>query len=138
MNNPPKHNQMKRFRRRNNNGASNGYNNNSGNTRRNNQFGGQEQYDRKARNNAQNSLNRHLDLARDAVSMGDETKAENHFQHADHYQRIINECDKALGERQPQRQSLEENNSLATQSEDQPRSDDEQSNFDDYLIEDNM
>jgi hypothetical protein len=136
MNTPGnKHNPMKRFRRR--PGGNHG-NFNSGGPRRPS-FASQEQFDRKTRNNAQNALNRHLDLARDALSSGDETRAENHFQHADHYQRVINACDRALGDRQP-RTSFDDDQPrpLSSLSESEDQALESPAVFDDGPIEDSM
>lgn len=126
---------MKRFRRR--PGGNHG-NFNSGGPRRPS-FASQEQFDRKTRNNAQNALNRHLDLARDALSSGDETRAENHFQHADHYQRVINACDRALGDRQP-RTSFDDDQPrpLSSLSESEDQALESPALFDDGPIEDSM
>jgi hypothetical protein len=122
MNTPGnKHNPMKRFRRR--PGGNHG-NFNSGPRRPS--FASQEQFDRKTRNNAQNALNRHLDLARDALSSGDETRAENHFQHADHYQRVIN----AFDDDQPR--------PLSSLSESEDQALESPAVFDDGPIEDSM
>ena len=136
MNTPGnKHNPMKRFRRR--PGGNHGNFNSAGPRRPS--FASQEQFDRKTRNNAQNALNRHLDLARDALSSGDETRAENHFQHADHYQRVINACDRALGDRQP-RTSFDDDQPRPlpslSETEDQPL--ESPALFDDGPIEDSM
>jgi hypothetical protein len=136
MNTPGnKHNPMKRFRRR--PGGNHG-NFNSGGPRRPS-FASQDQFDRKTRNNAQNALNRHLDLARDALSSGDETRAENHFQHADHYQRVINACDRALGDRQP-RTSFDDDQPrpLSSLSESEDQALESPALFDDGPIEDSM
>ena len=136
MNTPGnKHNPMKRYRRR--PGGNHG-NFNSGGPRRPS-FASQEQFDRKTRNNAQNALNRHLDLARDALSSGDETRAENHFQHADHYQRVINACDRALGDRQP-RTSFDDDQPrpLSSLSESEDQALESPAVFDDGPIEDSM
>jgi hypothetical protein len=50
-------------------------------------------YDRRARANAQKNLEKYLNLAKDAHADGDIVQAENWYQHADHYQRVINACD---------------------------------------------
>ncbi|MDX2224487.1 MAG: DUF4167 domain-containing protein [Rhodospirillaceae bacterium] len=42
------------------------------------------------RGNAQQLLDKYLALARDANSQGDRVMAENYYQHADHYYRVIN------------------------------------------------
>jgi hypothetical protein len=41
------------------------------------------------RGNAQQLMDKYLSLARDAASQGDRIAAENYFQHADHYYRIV-------------------------------------------------
>ncbi|MBA5723829.1 DUF4167 domain-containing protein [Candidatus Liberibacter sp.] len=45
--------------------------------------------DVKVRGTAQHIAERYTSLARDAISAGDYVMAENHFQHAEHYNRII-------------------------------------------------
>jgi len=42
------------------------------------------------RGNAQQLMEKFLAMARDATSMGDRVAAENYFQHADHYYRVLN------------------------------------------------
>lgn len=42
------------------------------------------------RGNAQQLMEKYLSLARDASSSGDRVLAENYFQHADHYYRVLN------------------------------------------------
>ncbi len=46
--------------------------------------------DVRVRGNAHQVLERYLALARDAYSQGDRVSAENYYQHAEHYLRIIN------------------------------------------------
>ena len=41
------------------------------------------------RGNAQQLMDKYLTLARDATSQGDRIAAENYFQHADHYYRVV-------------------------------------------------
>ena len=48
------------------------------------------------RGNAQQLLDKYLSLARDSLSQGDRVAAENFFQHADHFQRIITEKNEKL------------------------------------------
>ena len=43
----------------------------------------------RSRGNAQQLMDKYLSLARDAASQGDRIAAENYFQHADHYYRIV-------------------------------------------------
>ena len=58
-----------------------------------NGHGGSGGYDRRTRPNAQKNLEKYLNLAKDALSEGDIVQAENWYQHADHYQRVLNACD---------------------------------------------
>ena len=51
------------------------------------------------RGNAQQLLDKYLSLARDSLSQGDRVAAENFFQHADHFQRIITEKNERLENR---------------------------------------
>lgn len=82
--------QNRRMRGRNNNNSNN--NNNSGNRKSPNPL--QRSYesngpDVKVRGTAQNVAEKYLQLARDAQSSGDPVAAENYFQHAEHYYRIL-------------------------------------------------
>ena len=43
------------------------------------------------RGNPQQMMDKYLSLARDSLSQGDRVSAENFFQHADHYQRVVTE-----------------------------------------------
>jgi hypothetical protein len=70
---------------------------NGGKPRMHHQGGGgggqQRNFDHNAgrmRGNAQQLMDKYLALARDASSQGDRVLAENYFQHADHYYRVIN------------------------------------------------
>ena len=47
--------------------------------------------DGKVRGSAQQVLDKYLTLARDAASSGDRIAAEGYFQHAEHYQRVLNQ-----------------------------------------------
>lgn len=80
--------QNRRMRGRNNNNN----NNNNGNRKAPNPL--QRSYesngpDVKVRGTAQNIAEKYLQLARDAQSSGDPVAAENYFQHAEHYYRIL-------------------------------------------------
>ena len=82
--------QNRRMRGRNNNNNNN--NNNSGNRKAPNPL--QRSYesngpDVKVRGTAQHVAEKYLQLARDAQSSGDPVAAENYFQHAEHYYRIL-------------------------------------------------
>ena len=83
--------QNRRMRGRNNNNNNNN-NNNSGNRKAPNPL--QRSYesngpDVKVRGTAQHVAEKYLQLARDAQSSGDPVAAENYFQHAEHYYRIL-------------------------------------------------
>ncbi|MCW8861231.1 MAG: DUF4167 domain-containing protein [Rhodospirillales bacterium] len=54
----------------------------------------------KIRGSAQQVLDKYLSLARDATTSGDRVRAENYFQHADHYYRVLH----ANGGPRPQQQ----------------------------------
>ncbi len=53
--------------------------------------------DIRIRGNAHQVLEKYLGLARDASSQGDRIAAENYFQHAEHYFRVINNQNQANG-----------------------------------------
>ncbi|HTH97580.1 MAG TPA: DUF4167 domain-containing protein [Stellaceae bacterium] len=89
----------KRSRGRNNNGGSggnmmNGHNNNGGGNRQRSPHR-QQTFDSngpgiKIRGNAYQVFERYVALAREAASAGDRIAAENFYQHAEHYFRIMN------------------------------------------------
>lgn len=49
-----------------------------------------DHYDPRMKATAQQQLTKYLNLARDAASSGDRVLAEGYYQHADHYQRVLN------------------------------------------------
>jgi hypothetical protein len=53
------------------------------------------------RGNAQQLLDKYLAMARDAFSAGDRVLAENYYQHADHYYRVVNARLEQQGGRRP-------------------------------------
>ena len=55
--------------------------------------------DVRIRGNAYQITEKYLNLARDAASAGDTILAESYYQHAEHYQRLINEFSKNVSER---------------------------------------
>lgn len=57
--------------------------------------------DVKVRGNAQQIVEKYLTLARDASSTGDRIAAENYYQHAEHYYRLLNANAPAGEHRQP-------------------------------------
>lgn len=56
------------------------------------------------RGNAQQLMEKFLAMARDASSMGDRVAAENYYQHADHYYRVLNARFEAQQQQQQQHQ----------------------------------
>lgn len=66
-----------------------GRNRNSGGKRPQGRGGNYDPNMGRNRGNAQQLMDKYLSLARDAASQGDRIAAENYFQHADHYYRIV-------------------------------------------------
>lgn len=58
--------------------------------------------DGRIRGNAHQVMERYLALARDASSQGDRVAAENYYQHAEHYFRLVNAYNQSNGQRRPQ------------------------------------
>ena len=58
--------------------------------------------DGRIRGNAHQVMERYLALARDASSQGDRVAAENYYQHAEHYFRLVNAFNQSNGQRRPQ------------------------------------
>jgi Domain of unknown function (DUF4167) len=54
------------------------------------------------RGNAHQVMERYLAMARDASSQGDRVAAENYYQHAEHYFRLLNAFNQNNGQRRPQ------------------------------------
>lgn len=73
--------------------------------------------DVKVRGNAQTIAEKYLQLARDAVSSGENVNAENYFQHAEHYLRIVSAA-QAFNQQNQQVQQAQQ------QQQNQPRRDD--------------
>src|SRR4051794_23912416 len=100
-------NNNKRMRNR-NNGSNNNNNNN------NNRRGGQNPMTRvfesngpdiKIRGTASHVAEKYVQLARDARSSGDPVAAENYYQHAEHYFRLIAAAQEQFRQNQPQPRS---------------------------------
>jgi Domain of unknown function (DUF4167) len=96
----------KRMRNRNNNSNNNSNNNNNNNNRR-----GQNPMTRvfesngpdiKIRGTASHVAEKYVQLARDARSSGDPVAAENYYQHAEHYFRLIAAAQEQFRQNQPQ------------------------------------
>ncbi|MBF0269179.1 MAG: DUF4167 domain-containing protein [Alphaproteobacteria bacterium] len=74
--------------------------------------------DIRVRGNAHQVLEKYLQLARDAQAAGDRIAAENFYQHAEHYYRVINSMNQQAG--QQQRRPM-----MSTPADDQPHIGDE-------------
>ncbi len=108
-----RHNQNgRRFRGRNNNNGGNGggqnhhhHSNNAGGHRRINprvQTFDSNGPDVRIRGNAMQIAEKYLTLARDAQGAGDRVLAESYLQHAEHYQRMLNEANEEYNRHQAQ------------------------------------
>lgn len=62
----------------------------------------------KLKGNPKQLLDKYKSLARDAIQAGDRILAENYFQHADHYQRLVNERTQRRPEHQPRPQQQQQ------------------------------
>ncbi len=99
----PVPNVKQRSRSRNNNNSNGGGNGGKKHLPPRNQTYDSNGPDIRIRGNAHQVLEKYLGLARDASSQGDRIAAENYFQHAEHYFRVINNQNQANG-REPLRQ----------------------------------
>jgi hypothetical protein len=100
-------NNNKRMRNRNNNHSSSSNNNNNNNRRSQNPM--TRVYDSngpdiKIRGTAAHVGEKYLQLARDSQSSGDPVAAENYYQHAEHYFRLIAAAQEQFRQTQPQQQ----------------------------------
>src|ERR1700742_351446 len=89
MRNGQQHHHNKRMRGRNNNNHSNNNNNNRRNHNPLTRVYESNGPDVKIRGTANHVAEKYLQLARDAQTSGDPVSAENYFQHAEHYFRLI-------------------------------------------------
>jgi hypothetical protein len=113
-------NNNKRMRNRNNN------NNNSSNNNNNNRRGQNPMTrvfesngpDIKIRGTASHVAEKYVQLARDARSSGDPVAAENYYQHAEHYFRLIAAAQEQFRQNQPQQQPRPESEVAAEEGED--------------------
>jgi hypothetical protein len=98
-------NNNKRMRNRNNNNSSNNNNNNNNNRRGQNPMTRVFESngpDIKIRGTASHVAEKYVQLARDARSSGDPVAAENYYQHAEHYFRLIATAQEQFRQNQPQ------------------------------------
>ena len=89
-----KQNQMKRRPRPRPNGRKNMH------SRGGRDGGHNNRLDPKMRNHARQMLDKYKSLARDAMQSNDRVQVEYYLQHAEHYQRVLNEFEEAYRERQ--------------------------------------
>ena len=127
MNNKP-NNMKNRQRGRNNNGKPRpmGGGGGGGGGRNPNFDGGQ-----RMRGNAQQLMEKYLALARDATSAGDRVLAENYFQHADHYYRVLNARFEQQNNNGNRNQNYNQNGGGNGQNYNQGGFDGDQQNFND-------
>src|SRR3978361_1977808 len=95
----------KRMRNRNNNSSNNNNNNNNNNRRGQNPMTRVFESngpDIKIRGTASHVAEKYVQLARDARSSGDPVAAENYYQHAEHYFRLIAAAQEQFRQNQPQ------------------------------------
>ncbi len=109
-------------------GSGRRFRNNRGNSRRTGGGNRNQSFestgpDVKVRGTAQQIAERYLVLARDASSAGDPVVAENCLQHAEHYQRIVNQFNERAAEQQREREERAERQ-RAYAPEDEPAADD--------------
>ncbi|RMF72245.1 MAG: DUF4167 domain-containing protein [Alphaproteobacteria bacterium] len=82
--------------------------------------------DPQLRNHARQMVDKYRNLAREALAAGDHVQAESYFQHADHYQRILNELQEAQRARQAeararqQARQQQDRQGRAAQQQEQP------------------
>jgi hypothetical protein len=103
-------NNNKRLRNRNNNSNNNNNNNNNNNRRGQNPMTRVFESngpDIKIRGTASHVAEKYVQLARDARSSGDPVAAENYYQHAEHYFRLIAAAQEQFRQNQPQQQRLD-------------------------------
>ena len=88
-------------------------NNRRSNTPNRNQTFDSNGPDTRIRGNASQVLEKYQALARDAMSSGDPIMAENYLQHAEHYQRVINQMNEAIVQAQLQAEQAREQRAAA-------------------------
>src|SRR6201995_2531181 len=113
-------NNNKRMRNRNNGGGGGGGNNNNNNRRGQNPMTRVFESngpDIKIRGTASHVAEKYVQLARDARSSGDPVAAENYYQHAEHYFRLIAAAQEQFRQNQPQPRT--ENEMPAEDSDDE-------------------
>ncbi len=80
------------------------------------------------RGNAHQVMEKYLALARDASSQGDRVAAENFYQHAEHYFRLINAYNQSNGQRRPENLSTPAGDQAEMTGEDDENGEQQQGN----------
>ena len=62
---------------------------------------------------AEKLLEKYTSLAKEALSSGDKTLSENHFQHADHFMRVVDDKNKNRIQSKVEDKPLQDNNALS-------------------------
>jgi hypothetical protein len=119
-------NNNKRMRNRNNNNNNNNNNNRRGQNPMTRVFESNGP-DIKIRGTASHVAEKYVQLARDARSSGDPVAAENYYQHAEHYFRLIAAAQEQFRQNQPQQQPRPENEMPAAED-----GDDDSENFSNF------
>lgn len=127
-----RHNQNgRRFRGRNNNNGNGNSGGNGGGQNHHHHNGGQRRInprvqtfdsngpDVRIRGNAMQITEKYLTLARDAQGAGDRVLAESYLQHAEHYQRMLNEANDEYNRHQAQFQQQHNNHRGAAAQDDE-------------------
>src|ERR1700734_806344 len=107
----------KRMRNRNNNNSNNNNNNRRGQNPMTRVFESNGP-DIKIRGTASHVAEKYVQLARDARSSGDPVAAENYYQHAEHYFRLIAAAQEQFRQSQPQQQPRPENEISSDEGDD--------------------
>ena len=118
MRNGPNNNKRMRSRNNNNNNNSNNNNNNRRGQNPMTRVFESNGPDIKIRGTASHVAEKYVQLARDARTSGDPVAAENYYQHAEHYFRLIAAAQEQFRQSQPQQTPRPEGENNTTQSDD--------------------
>ena len=118
MRNGPNNNKRMRSRNNNNNNNSNNNNNNRRGQNPMTRVFESNGPDIKIRGTASHVAEKYVQLARDARTSGDPVAAENYYQHAEHYFRLIAAAQEQFRQSQPQQTPRPEGDNNTTQTDD--------------------
>ena len=107
--------QRKRFRHRSKNRGYQRHSNGNGQVRlRSDSFSnGQRTNNFRSTQSAEKLLEKYTNLAKEAMSSGDNTLSENYFQHADHFMRVVDDKNKNRIQSKVESKPLQDNNALS-------------------------